>query len=178
MNKRILWITQTAVFIALLVTFQLTTQGFGQYVTGSLVNMTLAISVMLCGLWTGLAVAMLSPIFASFVGIAPTFPVIIPFIMLGNAALVVVWHLVGNRKIIRPGAPYIIALVLGAVAKFLVLFLGVVHVALPFIINATEQQAARISTMFSLPQLVTALVGGAVAAVILPVLKMAVKSKY
>ena len=175
MNERILWITRTAIFIALLVTFQVTTRGFGQYVTGSLVNMTLAVSVMLGGLWTGVAVAVISPVVATFVGIAPPFWVITPFIMTGNAALVVVWHCAGNTKLVRESIAYAVALVLGAVAKFLVLYFGVVQVALPFVINAPPPQAARIAAMFSFPQLVTGLIGGAVAAVILPVLKLAIK---
>ena len=47
MNKKILWITETAVMLALLVTLQAVTKPLGQLVTGSCVNAVLAITVLL-----------------------------------------------------------------------------------------------------------------------------------
>ena len=38
MNKKVRWITETAVMLALLVALQALTKGFGQFVTGSCVN--------------------------------------------------------------------------------------------------------------------------------------------
>ena len=38
MNKKVRWITETAVILALLVALQALTKGFGQFVTGSCVN--------------------------------------------------------------------------------------------------------------------------------------------
>ena len=35
MNKKVRWITETAIMLALLVTLQAVTKGFGQLVTGS-----------------------------------------------------------------------------------------------------------------------------------------------
>ena len=43
-NKRILWITETAVMTALLIVLQTATKAGGQYVTGSCVNAVLAVS--------------------------------------------------------------------------------------------------------------------------------------
>ena len=45
MRKKVLWITETAVMLALLVTLQALTKPMGQLVTGSCVNAVLAISV-------------------------------------------------------------------------------------------------------------------------------------
>lgn len=176
-NKaRILWITRTAVFVALLVGLQALTKPLGQYVTGSVVNLVLIMSVMLGGLWSGVTVAVLSPLFAFLLGIGPAMFPLTPFIMLGNLALVLVWHFVaGNApddKLLSRG---IVALVGGAVVKFAVLYLGIVMVAVPFILKLPAPQAAAISAAFSFPQLITAGIGGAVALVILPVLRKAVK---
>ena len=64
MNKKIRWITETAIMLALLVTLQALTKGFGQLVTGSFVNAVLAVSVLLGGLGCGVTVALISPVLA------------------------------------------------------------------------------------------------------------------
>ena len=176
-NKtRILWITRTAIFVALLVALQGITKPFGQYVTGSVVNLLLIVSVMVGGLWSGVTVAMLSPVFAFLVGIGPALVPLLPFIMVGNLSLVLVWHFVAGsapaNKLVARGA---IALVAGAVVKFLVLYLGVVQLAVPLLLKLPEKQAMMISASFSFPQLITAAIGGAAALVALPVLRMATK---
>ena len=57
MKKQILWITETAVMLALLVTLQALTKAAGQYVTGSCVNLILAVTALTAGLGSGAAVA-------------------------------------------------------------------------------------------------------------------------
>ena len=51
MNKeKTLWITRTAIFVALLVVLQAATAALGNtIITGSVVNMLLVVSVMTCG---------------------------------------------------------------------------------------------------------------------------------
>ena len=71
MNKKTLWITETAVMIALLVALQWATKPLGQFVTGSCVNLVLGVSVLVGGLWCGLTVALVSPFFAFLLGIGP-----------------------------------------------------------------------------------------------------------
>ena len=72
MNKRTLWITRTAVLTAMLVVLQAATQATGNTViTGSVVNMLLIISVMACGILSGIAVAVISPVMAKLIGIGP-----------------------------------------------------------------------------------------------------------
>ncbi|MDR2533048.1 MAG: hypothetical protein LBC82_09440 [Oscillospiraceae bacterium] len=172
MNKRILWITRTALFIALLIALQAATAALGnQFVTGSVINLILIISVMTCGFATGSSVAVLSPGVAFLFGVGPTqFPVIIPFISLGNFVLVLLWFLIGNRNIINKYISYITALIAGAAGKFLVLYIGVVQIASLFFILP-----APILVMMSFPQLITASIGGTIAIIILPVLRRALK---
>ena len=174
MSKHVLWITRTAIFIALLVVLQIVTSALGNtLVTGSIVNMILIVSVMTCGLSTGAVVAFLSPIFAKLLGIGPLWT-LIPFIMAGNIVLVSIWHLIGNRKFEKQIIPYVISLIAAAIAKFLVLYFGIVKIAIPVMLQLPEPQASVISNTFSIPQLFTALIGGVIAAMILPVLKKAI----
>lgn len=178
MNKKVLWITRTAALTALLIIMQAVTAPFGNtLVTGSIVNLILIISVMTCGMSTGITVAMISPICAKFLNIGPSFWSLIPFIIVGNIVLVLLWNLIGNIKTTKFNLSYIIALVVAAVAKFLVLYVGIVKIAIPVFLNLPEKKAMVVSNMFSIPQLITALIGGILAIIILPVLKRAINTQ-
>lgn len=175
MKNNILWITRTAVLTALLIVMQTVTSAFGNtLVTGSIVNLILIISVMTCGLSTGLT-AVVSPMCAKLLGIGPLWS-LIPFIIAGNIVLVIIWYFIGNSKIWKKNFSYIIALVIAALSKFLILYLGIVQIAIPILLNLPKPQATIISNMFSIPQLITALLGGILAIIALPFLKRSVKT--
>ncbi len=172
-KQKVLWITETAILLALLLVFQVVTKPLGQLVTGSLVNLVLIVAVMVAGLASGLTIAIVSPILASILGISPLW-VLVPFIALGNTVLVLLWHFIANSKKGKMAVNYGIAWITAAVAKFAVLFVGVALVLVPLILKLPEPKASVISGSFSFPQLFTALIGGAVAMLIIPVLKKAV----
>lgn len=175
MNKKIFWITRTAILIAVLIVSQIATAPFGNtLITGSLVNLVLVVSVMTSGMLTGLTVASLSPVFAKIIGIGPLWS-IIPFIMLGNIIFVIIWHFIGNQHFRKKHLSYIIAMVIAAVSKFLILYVGIVRITVPFLLSLPEPQASVISMAFSIPQLITALIGGALAILVVPTIKKATK---
>jgi len=171
-NKRVYWITATAVFIALVIGTQAATASFGQFVTGPLVNLMLIVAVMTCGLTSGLTVAAISPVFAKLLGIGPLW-MIIPFMMAGNAALVLAWHFIGKRKFASTHLVRAVALVSAAACKFAVLYLGIVRLAVPLLLRLPAPQAAVVTNLFSLPQLFTASIGGALAMAVLPLVEKA-----
>ena len=172
-KKTIRWITRTAIFIALLVVVQAATAALGnQFVTGSAVNLILIVSVMTCGLSSGAAVAVVSPVLAKLFGIGPLWQ-IVPMIMVGNLVLVLVWRLLGARDPRKVWYP--VALAAAAGCKFGVLWLGVTKWIVPIVLGLPEQKAAVVSAAFSWPQLVTALIGGVLAVLVLPVVKKAIK---
>ena len=174
-HEKVLWITRTAVFIALTVSLQaLTLQLGNQIITGSIVNLMLILSVMLCGLTSGLTVAVFTPIMPTLLGFGPVWP-IVPFIIAGNMALVVAWHFIGNLKTSSVYVAYVISTIAGAVAKFLVLYFGIVRIAVPYILGLPEQNV--LSILFSYPQLITAGVGGVCATILLPTLLKAIKAR-
>ena len=131
---------------------------------------------MTCGVSTGITVGVISPICAKIFGIGP-FWSLIPFIIVGNIVLIILWHKIGNCKTKKIKLSYVIAMLVAAVAKFLVLYLGIVKLAIPVFLKLPEQKAIVVANMFSIPQLITALIGGALALIILPVLKRAIKFK-
>ena len=95
MSKKVRWITETAVMLALLVILQALTKPAGQLVTGSCVNAVLAVSVLLAGLGSGITVAVLSPVLAYLLGVAPQL-VTVPAIMVGNTVLVVLLYFIAG----------------------------------------------------------------------------------
>lgn len=167
-NKNVRLIVRTAVMLALLVVLQAATKAAGQFVTGSCVNAVLAVSAWMCGVWGALAVAVLSPFAAFLLGVGPQLIAVVPVIAVGNA----VYVLILSR--VRAPKGRLIASPIAAVAKFLTLYLLVVKL-LCSVLPLSQKQIIMFSTMFSWPQLVTALIGAAVALLIVPVLKKALR---
>lgn len=177
MRKRIKWITETAVFLALLITLQAFTKGFGQLVTGSCVNALLATAALVGGLGCGMTVALLSPIMAFLLGVAPQI-LTVPAIMAGNAVFVTLLCLLMGRTLWRAVVAWLVA----AVAKFALLYgavawliCGVFSQSLLSAGLLKPPMVAALPATFGVAQLITALIGGAVALLITPVLRKALK---
>ena len=173
LHKKILWITTTAMLLALLITLQWATAGTqafaGQYITGTCVNAVLAVAALSGGFWCGAVVALASPFCAFLLGIGPKLLPIVPGIAAGNLVLVALLHLlVGKQKnLLIKGAGAVAA----SVAKFLTLFLLVNKVIVPWLGDSIPaKQAQTFAVMFSWPQLVTALLGCTLALSLLPLL--------
>ena len=173
MNPKVLRITETAVMTALLVALQAATAPAGQYVTGSCVNAVLAVTTLVVGVWSGVVVALLSPFFAFLLGIGPQLPQIVPAIAVGNLVFVVLlWALTRRRG--APPERQIAAWLVSAAGKFAALYLIVVQI-LCRVLPLKQPQIDTFSAMFSWPQLVTALIGGAIALLLAPLLRRALK---
>lgn len=176
MKKKILWITETAVMLALLVAVQGITSGFGnQFLTGSCVNLILAVTALMVGPWGGAVVALVSPFLAFLFGIGPKFIQLLPGIAAGNLVLVLVLSLMlgMKNKLIWIQA---IAWLGAALAKFAALYLVMVKLLVPTLVSGgtiPSPAAATISAQFSWPQLITALIGTAIALAIVPLLRKA-----
>lgn len=178
-NNKINYITQTAVMLALLIGAQFITRSFGQFVTGSIVNLILLVSVFIIGIYGGVTIAVLSPILAFLAGIGPAFIQIIPFIAIGNVLFVTIAWLIAKSYIAKVNKRGFvvssIGLISASVVKFLFLWLGLVIIAVPLIPGIKEKQAAVIGASFSWPQIITALIGSILAMMIIPHLKKAIK---
>ena len=177
MNKKIRWITETGVMLALLIALQwvgsqIPAPMLKQLVTGSLVNAVLAVTVLVAGLPSGITVALISPVMAYLLSI-PTQVVAIPAIMVGNTVFVILLYYIAGRNsriIWRQFAAWLIA----AAVKFAALYALVVWMICGLVL-AGDPQAAKLMTPFSWPQLVTALIGGGVALLLVPLLRKALK---
>ena len=178
MSKKIRWITETAVMLALLVCLQALTKPMGQLVTGSCVNTVLAVSALVGGLSCGVVVALCSPVLAYLLGIAPQI-LTVPAIMVGNTVFVVLLSLLADKtgkKMVKQ----VIAWIVAAVAKFAALYAivvglicGVLSEGLLAAGTLKPPMLQALPATFSWPQLITALIGGAIALAITPVLRKA-----
>ena len=152
--KKTTWIVRTAVCLALLLVLQVATKSLGQFVTGSCVNLVLAMAALSGGFWSGVAVAVLSPFCAYALGIGPAFLQLVPCVALGNAVYAVLFALL--------------------VGKWLTaLYVVLVKLVAPMIVPAAKLTA--VTAAFTWPQLVTALIGGVLACLIAPPVRRALE---
>ena len=173
MNKKIRFITETGVLLALLLSLQAVTKPFGQLVTGSCVNTVLAVAALFTGLPGGFVIALISPVAAYLLGIAPQI-LTVPAIMAGNSVFVVCLYAFCRGKALRQLGGWLIA----AVAKFLTLY-GIVGGVICGLLSQPLLQTGvlkppmlqALPATFSWPQLFTALIGGGIALLIAPVLR-------
>lgn len=180
MKKSIRWITETAVLLALLISLQAITKPLGQLVTGSCVNAILAVAVLVGGSGSGLTVAVISPLLAFLLGIAPQI-LTVPVIMIGNAVYVLLLRCLADltgKKVMQN----IFAWMIAAGAKFAVLYFLVTKVICGFLsqtlMDAGTLKAPMLTALpatFSWPQLFTALIGGGIALLITPILRKALR---
>ena len=173
MKQKTLQIIRTAALLALLIVLQAVTKPAGQLVTGSCVNAVLAVTALLCGVWPGVAVALVSPFAAFLLGIGPQLIAVVPAIAAGNLVYALLLSLIARQR--APFARQIAAWLLASFAKFLTLYLLVVRL-LCHVLPLKQAQIVMFSTMFSWPQLVTALIGGALALALCPILRHARRS--
>lgn len=180
MNRKVLWITETAIMLALLVALQAITKPMGQLVTGSFVNAVLSVTVLVAGLYSGITVAVISPVLAYLLGIAPQI-LTVPAIMIGNTVFVVLLYFIAgkdSKRLVRQ----IVAWVSAAVAKFAALYAIVVWLICGVFSEGLLASGAlkppmlkALPATFSWPQLFTALIGGGIALLITPVLRKALR---
>ena len=180
MKKKILWITETAVMLAALVALQYITKPLGQLVTGSCVNLVLAVTVLLVGASGGVTVALISPVMAYLLGIAPQI-LTVPAIMVGNTVFVLMLHALVSRSEGKISVQ-VTGWILAAVAKFAVLYLIVAKLICGVLAEdllssgaLKEPMLKALPATFSWPQLLTALIGGGLALLIVPTVRKAVK---
>jgi hypothetical protein len=181
MSKKALNITQTAVLLALIVVIEYLMVG-PQYILikGSIVNLILIVATLLVGLPAGILISIFTPLLAVVTGHL-ALPVLAPVVGLGNIVLVVLWWaIVRYVKLGQPLISHIVATLVSSLAKFAFLYLAVAHYILPVVLKGIvakkPQMKVALLAQFGMPQLITAVIGGVIAALILPRLAKAIQT--
>ena len=178
MNNKIKWITRSAAAIALILVAQLATAPLKQQLlTGSLVNLILALSTLLFGWSVGAIAAVVSPFLAYLLGINAQI-LVVPAIAVGNLVYVLVIALL--VKLLKNGklpdlVRNLIAVIAAAVCKFVIQYILIVKWIAPSFLPAKAQPIMAVN--FGVMQLFTACIGGVLACLISPVVSKGVKSK-
>lgn len=175
-NKKINWITRTALLLAVALIAQfigsnMGGQLVGQLVTGTIVNMALMIAGIIVGISSGITIAIFSPLLAFFLGILKFAPAI-PVVMAGNLAIMLLAVLVYKRLsglIKNPVADKICVLFGMTAAAFIkcgIMWLSALYILPLFVPKVPEALVAS----FALPQAVTGTMGGIMSLIVIPAL--------
>jgi hypothetical protein len=178
MQRRVSWIAQAALLLAILLVVQLVAFTIpksvpivSQLFTGTLVNLVLIVGSATVGLAGTAVAAFLSPMLAFVLGQMKFVHMILP-VGIGNLLIVVItWMFFRRRDALKqPVIMDSLGILLGAIVKWLFLWVFTVLIIVPMFFLETPA-ANALSTMFSWPQLITALLGGVIAVLVLPAIR-------
>ncbi|MCR4434556.1 MAG: ECF transporter S component [Clostridiales bacterium] len=173
-SVKVRFIARTAILAALTLVFQ----SLGRFVplgpnsnfiVGPLVNACLLIATATVGVWGGIIIAAIAPVGSLLTTHSPIASFLLPFspfVAAGNIVLVLCFYFLLKKSKIA-------GIILGAVLKFGVLF-GSVSFFL-VVLKMAPKLAGTLYFLFGWPQLVTALVGGAIALIVLRALGKSVE---
>lgn len=180
-------LTTTALLLAICILSQYF-KNLSVYITGPIVNSVLIIAALGAGLWSGILIAVISPITAFFFTASPIMagiPLMFPTIMIGNIILVLCAYYFGSSK--RSSLHLPVGLVIGSLLKAAFMGVVVIYVLFPLFgenvaPNLPKPEmlpkilaAAKIT--FSLTQLITSLLGSLLAFLVWIPLKKALKNE-
>lgn len=176
--KKLLWVAQAALLLALLVVVQLITKIIpasvpivSQLITGSLVNLILVVGAGAVGFSATAVAAVLSPVLAFAFG-QMSIPPMVPVVALGNLVIVAITWAFFKKD---GRGMQTLGIIVGAVAKCAFLWAAAALIVIPLFFKASKL-AAKITLLFSWPQLVTALIGGFLALLVLPAVRRSLHS--
>ncbi len=177
------FLTRTAVMLALALVFQF----FGgniaaaiglppQFVVGPLVNLCLLVATAIAGVWSGGLIGILTPVTAALTAHLPVPAPLVPVVAIGNVVLVVAFWLFDRRSVGRSAGPKLQLRVAGILAGALLKcgFLWGVTALFAQLAWIPAKAAPALLVAFGWLQAVTALIGGAIALVVLVPVEAAV----
>ncbi len=154
-------LTRMVLLIAIALIVQMI--GLPQPFTGPLVNLMLALTTLITGTPGGIALGCLTPLIALMRGqLPPLLAPFVPFILAGNALYVLFLGLFCKKGCGLPLRSWRawLGVLLGSTAKFLWLF-AAARLIMPLLLARTLPEP--VIAMLTFPQLITALIGGALA---------------
>jgi hypothetical protein len=149
-NNRVVFVSLVQ-FVIFLSATMLAPMIHNQLITGSIVNAMLFISVVTLGVFGAVLLSLAPSLIALFSGTLPiSLAALIPFIMISNIILVLTFNYLKNYN-------YYLRVFGAALLKFIFLYSMATLIA-NFLLSGFNANLAI--TMFSWPQLLTALIGG------------------
>ena len=159
-RDRVKMLTRTAILLAVVVVIQMVGRSLpsqsSSFIVGPLVNMCLLIATVTAGLAGGITIAILVPftsLISNHLAIATALLPFAPVIAISNVIFIMVFYFLYNKN-------KYVGVVIAAVLKF-----GFLFVSIRVFLNIFDfpKFSVMLVTLFSYPQLITALIGGFVA---------------
>jgi len=164
----------SALFLAIAVIIQLLGKSIpqiSQFLVGPVVNAVIILTTYFAGHKYGILVGALTPLLAYATNVlAPAMLPFVPFIALGNIIYVITFSILKKMK-----NGEVIGVVVGSVLKYLFLFVcatKLIDIIAPGMKDAVK---AKLAISMGIPQLITALIGGAAAILLYQLLKKRIK---
>jgi len=157
---------QLSIFVAIAVVAPY----FGQQIiTGSIVNALLFISVSLLGIESAFFLCLIPSLISIYTGLLPiALAPMIPFIMTGNALLVLIFY---KATRLRQGYGEARSFWFGAISAALIKFIFIWCVGMVLANSVLHGISKTVMLMISWPQLATAIAGAAIAFLFLKTIK-------
>ena len=167
-------LTLTALLLSLCIANQFL-KNASVYLTGSIVNCILILAAVFCGLWGAATLSLITPLTSWLITGSPlmsAIPLIVPCVMIGNIIFAVSVRVSVHKKLCIRNL--LLGALFGAILKAAFMGGTISLLLLPLLgpstgLPAPALAAARVT--FSITQLITALIGGALAVLIVPTLK-------
>ena len=162
-------ITIMAILLALSIVSQIF-KNISVFITGPVINACIILAVLSLNVWCGVILSVITPVTAYFIAASPVMmavPVIVPFIMAGNAILAITVHFLLRKDVLARGKKsccvrnYLLALVC-ALCKAAFMGLTISLWLLPSKIPAESPMRGKMPVLqstFSIIQFVTAVIG-------------------
>lgn len=177
MNNTTKKLVRSALLLAIAIVFQLIGRniqaaGINQFLVGPIINAVLLVSVVICGTWWGIGIGILTPLLAFLIGqLAPIFGPFIPFIMIGNAIYVIAFGLIYKKVKASNAAKETIGVIIGSLLKFAFLFVSAVKIIHILNISFSTLALKLLPTAMGILQLITSVIGGVIAIIIIEILR-------
>ena len=171
-------LVQAAILLALCILSQFF-KNLSVYITGPVINACLVICALVSGLGWAILLSIVTPITSLIITGSPimsAIPLIIPCVMIGNTILAVCVAVLKDKPNSIIGTP--LSMIIGSVAK--AIFMGIVisAIIIPSLLPQDKLPMMKLfQIMFSITQLITALIGSALACAIMIPLRKAKNNK-
>lgn len=174
-SKNVTYLVQSSMLLATAIVFQIVgsrVPGINQLLVGSVINAVLLVAAYICGTFYGTAIGVLTPLTALLIGqLKPAMAPFIPFIMIGNALFVICFGLLNTKS---QYGKYV-GIALGAVLKFSFLYWAANKLIYLFNMNFPKNISTVLAAAMGTTQLITALIGGVLALMLIQILIKRVK---
>ncbi|WP_298840369.1 ECF transporter S component [Clostridium sp.] len=162
---------KSSLFLALAIVFQVVGKNFpgiSQFFVGPAVNAILIITAVICGSTYGVLVGSLTPLLAYLTGqLASPLGPFIPFIIISNILFVLSFIILNKRG--KYGQ--YLGIIIGSFVKYIFLSISASKLIPLFELNIPTKIVNKLVITMGIPQLITALIGGCFALIIISILR-------